>query len=713
VRLLLAAVALVLSAVSAPAAVEPGPTWNPAPAVLPVLAADERLQQPVSLRLSRASLSAVLAEVSRQCGVSLQAAPEVADEPAVVSIRSRPAAEVLTHLARLFDFQWRAVPGSRGTKGAYQLYQDRGSRQRERMLRQQEEQRALEALDRELRLLFRLARLSPQEIARGHDALEAERRHTYAETQGLSDQERAGRYREPAHARRRERQAARYAHWQLLDPVLYSVMGMLAEVLPGHWPAVRRGRTVIISTRPGAGQDMVALTPEQSRRLRALPPVVPSTRPHLEAFDRRSSWRSAEELQVRLHLEMGREGSALRANLDLSCGALQSENGRDPGFGSHFTITGASRPRGGEPLEASLTLAVPDEWQDDPVLGSRRPLRAGSPHHPWLRWSLHSPPRPSPRTLLPAIAEAWGLDVVADGYRATAFARYNSEPPWPQGEPLPLYQALNRYVLPGANWSREGDVFHVRHRLWHLVRAEEIADRVAERWERKFRDHPQVTLEDAAALTRDFRDVQLERLPFVLRERGVWLGALEWSLCEPSERAAERAALRAYAALSPQQRRALARGAALPVDLLLGAAKAHLEQALTSRVDQRGGSHPRGPGGAVLRLSLLPARRVVYEHDGNFIVDTQLEEEPDTEAEALLWEDAWHQDSIPNVPGLRVSTETGARIALFELVWHSGDIARFFVHLPSLVTLPEAPAGSPETPAPAAPEEEAGAVPHP
>jgi hypothetical protein len=91
------------------------PEWNPPPVIPALLAADNRLQQPVTLRFAQAPLSDILAEISRQCKVPLSVARDVAEEPSIVYMRERPAAEVLTHLAKLFDYSWQPT-GSNETR---------------------------------------------------------------------------------------------------------------------------------------------------------------------------------------------------------------------------------------------------------------------------------------------------------------------------------------------------------------------------------------------------------------------------------------------------------------------------------------------------------------------------------------------------------------------------------------------------------------------
>jgi hypothetical protein len=122
--------------------------------VAPPLSADDRglvasernLQRPVTLQISRASMTQVLAEIAEQADLKLRAHRDVADEPALVFVKERPAAEVLHGLAAVFDYRWRRV--REGESDYLQLYQDRDSREREEELFRELRERQVEGLIR-------------------------------------------------------------------------------------------------------------------------------------------------------------------------------------------------------------------------------------------------------------------------------------------------------------------------------------------------------------------------------------------------------------------------------------------------------------------------------------------------------------------------------------------------------------------------------------
>jgi hypothetical protein len=127
----------------------PGPALNPPPETAAVLLADPRLEPAVTLQGERQPLSAVLAELGRQMGVTLGAARDVADDPPVVWMTGRPVREVMQHLALLFNYRWARA----GTDGRwrYQLYQDEKARREEQALRDTEDRRAVERVIADLR----------------------------------------------------------------------------------------------------------------------------------------------------------------------------------------------------------------------------------------------------------------------------------------------------------------------------------------------------------------------------------------------------------------------------------------------------------------------------------------------------------------------------------------------------------------------------------
>src|SRR5688500_6125608 len=70
------------------------------------LIADARLDKKVTLKLRKAPLSEVTAELGRLAGVTLQTTADTSDEPAVVHVTDQPAREVMRQVARLFDYRW-------------------------------------------------------------------------------------------------------------------------------------------------------------------------------------------------------------------------------------------------------------------------------------------------------------------------------------------------------------------------------------------------------------------------------------------------------------------------------------------------------------------------------------------------------------------------------------------------------------------------------
>ena len=84
--------------------------------------------------------------------------------------------------------------------------------------------------------------------------------------------------------------------------------------------------------------------------------------------------------------------------------------------------------------------------------------------------------------------------------------------------------------------------------------------RLVRRWKALYRQGSILPLEEYVRMATDLTDVQFESLPRVDFEEGLSMGGLDLFAIQRG-----RFALRLYAALSPAQRQALWRGAAVPV----------------------------------------------------------------------------------------------------------------------------------------------------
>jgi hypothetical protein len=102
------------------------------PTILPAQAAgyleDARTAKAVTLRSPRATLAACLEVLSQASGVTLTAAPALAEESLVGAVRQRPLRETMGAIAELYEGSWTALPGQ---SAAYRLDPKPGSLERQ------------------------------------------------------------------------------------------------------------------------------------------------------------------------------------------------------------------------------------------------------------------------------------------------------------------------------------------------------------------------------------------------------------------------------------------------------------------------------------------------------------------------------------------------------------------------------------------------------
>src|SRR5206468_8022255 len=91
------------------------------------------LDRRVSYTETKMPLGELVQKVASETGVSLAAAPDVADEPVAVVVKELPARELLDQLAELLDYTWRRM--GKPDAWRYEILQDLASKQREEALR--------------------------------------------------------------------------------------------------------------------------------------------------------------------------------------------------------------------------------------------------------------------------------------------------------------------------------------------------------------------------------------------------------------------------------------------------------------------------------------------------------------------------------------------------------------------------------------------------
>lgn len=282
------------------------------------------------------------------------------------------------------------------------------------------------------------------------------------------------------------------------------------------------------------------------------------------------------------------------------------------------------------------------------MLGARRPLRISRPTDPWTEHDRNGKPMVRLYDILPRLAEAYGIDVVADAYRFVG-DQLDYEP-LPAGQELRLYYVLNQYALRTSRWTREGEIFHVRHYDWYRVRQTEGPERVAERLAQEFRRRPQFSLPEAARLALVLNEEQLRQLDGLMREYDLWLGQVfALHLGDDREGQGRHAMLQLFGSLAPAQQRALLSGRPIASADLPPAALRWLRHALNRLGEEDPGQIvPSAAENGILSLSLRPFPRRVTPKKSSYYIDypaRELPGEPVTNGTVDL-------DSIPEVPGL-------------------------------------------------------------
>jgi hypothetical protein len=495
--LMLGGVALAAGARAAPARGEKSP--------LPRFLREEpRLAKPVTLRFRRDPVSRVLAEIGRQAGVSLRTTVDTADEPAIVWVSDQPSSEVLHQLALLFNYQWRR----RGSAPApaYELYQDLGSKRAEAALLQQDRQRLVAAFTREMDARARLARHPPEELlAELARLLDVDEQFRRLPNEQQIVRSREGSWWEAIAQLSRVRAMA--------DPLARALLLAAMALTPAQWDGLLDDEPIVFSSREEG--ETWPLPPPVERALRTISPSFsrPGDRPddrdpaeiqeqrrQMEAT-MRDRWGRAAGFRVILTLERLKfaANNQFQGWLIVSPRAILPES--DVGVRQRDLRLGAAWPEG---VEEAAPPISPQTAARDPVLAARRQLRLEpkpAENDAWDEAWL--------TTILPAVAESYQLNLVADAYRRQAgwsplLPAFTAE-----GE-IPLYEFLNRYVLTAARPTRDGAFVRLRRKRWYRIRLGEIPERMATEWTDFLRARPRLSLDELAALVTAFRDEQLE-----------------------------------------------------------------------------------------------------------------------------------------------------------------------------------------------------------
>ncbi len=539
---------------------------------------DPRLERRITLRLTKRSLTRVLAELGSAAGVTMTARPEIADEPAIVFVRDQPVREVMRQLGELFDYRWMRL--HKDGREEFQLVQDLKSRRTEEELRAREENQALADLQEALGFYSQVSRRPPEELLRMAD------RYDDAFRRGNRDLRLQEEYRRSARTDSilawMLRDGSTKSVRQLASAAYRALVGAVERLNRDHWTRLAGGEALLFSSREES--NWARLPEAVTRELRAAAPTSfpPGMRVHFqdpasEATSRRldvllaEQWAQADAYRLKVALQ-GRPGNPT-AGLMLR---VQVET-----VVPEKLLVGRQQ-MGIWPLEVRSDALA---WREEPL-----PPEPGKDRL-LTQTRLVSDPPPAPRAdageifnhWVAHIAEEYGLNLVADAYRVT-------EDKWSfegTGRRLSLYNALNRF-WGKARWVKSAPsapgqehFIRMRRRRWYRVRLEEVPESLVDQWEKHLRTNLALTTLEAGRLALSLRDTQLEHFPEVMRSRGWDFGEqLELLWITPGTREFARA----YASLTPEQRAQLAAGKGVPLASMPAAARFWLVAAFRQRV---------------------------------------------------------------------------------------------------------------------------------
>jgi hypothetical protein len=295
------------------------------------------------------------------------------------------------------------------------------------------------------------------------------------------------------------------------------------------------------------------------------------------------AWAQADVIDITVRLSLPADAASTQAVLTVTPEARMATDYAGPSPSAPALLLVGDRPVSPDAGVAAAPVVDP-AWEADPVLGARQSFQ--------VALSAAQPGDAEAGTLnhvLPQIAEGYGINLVADAYRAEPLsltdltAGVASTPGASEAKTRRLYEVLNLLVAPTARWSREGDFLHVRRRTWMHHRLAEVPERVAKAWAAHLRQSGRFSLDDATRLVVTLRDEQLASFEAVMREHGLALSLLFDT--DTDEAARQQAILRAYGSLLPLQRQRLRAGGAVPVAAMTPNAQRWLRRALAARHD--------------------------------------------------------------------------------------------------------------------------------
>lgn len=577
-------------------AASPAPQSRPRSVLLKVAGLDKR----VTYSETKIPLGELVTKIAEETAVPLTAAKDVADEPVAVVVKDFPARELLEQLADLLGYQWsrRTTNDERSpTNGAdarssvvggrssirFEIWQDVASKQREEALRRAVEEDVERRFQEDMQGYRALATMTQEQI---RDLLRAEMpRQREVDKLPLEDRLALSRT-APEKARQRRLQMLR----DMWSPIARSLALWMNRLSTEQGVALRAGWGITFASTPQPGELPLPADVLQTLRssLPTLSGAVPEFAPsdptryeerRREEQDMQERWRVADGYRVTVRFAANYPRPALLVFNALTA-PLSGGQTLGPGQ-ARPTFVLNIRPEDSQP-EAPPDPERAARLEQDPLLGARKPfppsslLRGEPPALPSLRRFR------AMQDLLPDIARAYGVNVIADSYW-TATRAYQL----PQSTaPIALYALLDRLTDPVSTWDRRGGepgttdqspvLIRIRDRNWFLDRPSEIPLRTVRRWIALCDRFGALPLDEYAALASSLTEAQIDSL-HGLRATAVFPPPLEeLNLVNDA-----REFLRLFATLLPDQQRALREGKSLPLSQLPVSARPLLTKMLS------------------------------------------------------------------------------------------------------------------------------------
>ncbi len=504
----------------------------------PDLGQDTRLQKPITVQEPLIPLKQLFQQLSAQLGLTLSAAPDIAEDKVCVLVKERPAHEVLRRLAETLRYEWQRSD----TTDGYRLYQPNRERVREALLRQALLLARRQLMEPALRALINLARrYSPDELRRMNT--EAERSDPDQQARLMS---------------------------LLQDVNLYAAARVMGDFRATEWNRFWQGETLTFSTAPQAGELPLASSLQQLLRegysftkARSLAREAEAGEGVISLRMRWDAWRGTLILRMEHRTRPAPDGSGSFGSIAIprSLSAAELIGGDN------------AREKSMTALETNPNNRVWREWANvaERPTPSRRATTSPEP------FPLPSPIQNSPLAQLIELARRYGLDLYADAYRIT------------QAEPSLIYRlrlrneklAPPREQLSAVFWLRqEEDVLMARHKDYFWLRPSEIPEDSLRPLETKKQKQESISLDEWAQFASALSELQIERiagLPLTVGWSVRTASALKLQLLVQAV-----PALRFWASLTPQQKQAALAGKRLYLSQLTPPQRQRFEQALNA-----------------------------------------------------------------------------------------------------------------------------------